>query len=95
MDVVGLLDKYEVACCCEDFVACLDEGVVKLLDKNIKDSFDVDFIIANPLEYLIEEILGGRFIVHHGYMKKIGGSESDVPFCHCHHYKHLMIYQDH
>ena len=82
MDVLGLLDKYEVACCCEDFVTCLDEGVVKLLDKNNKDYFDVDFILANPLEYLIEEILGGRFIVHHGYMKKIGWSEIYVHFYH-------------
>ena len=37
-------------CCDADIVACLDEGVVACLDKNNKDDFDVDFILAHPLE---------------------------------------------
>ena len=52
------MDKDEVACWYEDGVACLDEGVVKLLDKNNKDDFDVDFLLAQSLKFLLEEILG-------------------------------------
>ena len=70
--MVECLDKYEVKCCYEDVVACLDDGVTKFLDNNNKGDFDVDFLLANPLEYLIEETLGGKVLVHHGHMKKIG-----------------------
>ena len=52
--VVECLDKYEVACGSEDVVAWLDEGVLACLDKNDKDVFDVDFLHAHPLEYIIE-----------------------------------------
>ena len=49
MDVVACLDIDVVACCDEVVLAFLYEDVVKLLDKNIKDDFDVYFLIANPL----------------------------------------------
>ena len=49
-----LLDKYEVACCDEDAVAWLDEDVLAFLDKNNKYNFDVNFIHAHPLEYILE-----------------------------------------
>ena len=48
--VVEFLDKYEVAWCYEDVVACLDVGGVKCLDKNNRDSFDVDFLLTHPVE---------------------------------------------
>ena len=43
------MDKDEVACWYEDGVACLDEGVVKLLDKNNMDGFDIYITLAHPL----------------------------------------------
>ena len=54
LGVVYLLDKGEVVCCDEDVVAQLYEGMVKFLDKNNKDDFDADFILAHPLEQLLE-----------------------------------------
>ena len=39
-----------MACGDEDVVACFDEGVLELLDKNDRGDFDVDFIHAHPLE---------------------------------------------
>ena len=33
----------------KDVVACLDEGVVEYLDKNNKDGFDIENILAHPL----------------------------------------------
>ena len=74
------LDTYDVACCDEDVVAWLNEGVVACLDKNNKDDFDVDFLLANPLEYHLGETLGRQCIVHHGYMKKIVWYETYVQF---------------
>ena len=35
----------------------LDEGVVAFLDKNNKDYFHVDFILAYPLEYIFDETM--------------------------------------
>ena len=64
--VVELLDKSEVVFFDEDFVSCLDQGVVKCLNKNNKDYFDVDFILPHPLKQIIEETLGGQCMVHHG-----------------------------
>ena len=40
-------------------MACLYEGVVACLYKNNKDGFYVDFLLSNPLEYIIEITLGG------------------------------------
>ena len=40
LGVLECLDKYEVACCAEEVVACFDEGVLVLLDKDNKDDFD-------------------------------------------------------
>ena len=51
------LDKDEVSCFHEDFVAYSDEGVVKYLDNNNKDDFDVDFLLAHILKYFLEETL--------------------------------------
>ena len=50
LGVVKLLNNDEVVYCDEYVMACLYEGVVKLLDKNNKDDFDVDFILPHPLE---------------------------------------------
>ena len=58
----------------------MNEGVVACLDKNNKDDFDVDFLLANPLEYHLGETLGQQCIVHHGYMKKIVWYETYVQF---------------
>ena len=69
--VVECLDKYEVSCGDEDVVAYFYQGVLVCLDKNNKDYFYVDFLHAHPLEQLLEETLGGKFLVHHGYMYKI------------------------
>ena len=44
------MDKYDVEYYDEDVLALLDEGVVKCLDNNNKDGFDVDFILPHPLE---------------------------------------------
>ena len=68
--VVECLDKYEVVRCDEDVVKCFDESVLACLDNNNKDDFDGDFLHASPLEKIIEEILGEKCLVHHGYMKK-------------------------
>ena len=38
------------------------------LDNSNKGYFDVDFLHAHPLEHLLEETLGGKCLVHHGYM---------------------------
>ena len=65
LDVVGCLDKYEVGFCDENVVACFDQSVLSCSDKNNKDDFDQDFLHASPLEYLIEETLGGKLLVHH------------------------------
>ena len=64
-----------------------------VLYKNNKDYFDVDFLRPHPLEYLIEEKLGGKCIVYHGNMNKFGCSETYVNFSHDHNYKKPMIYQ--
>ena len=66
--MVEWLDKDEVVCCSKDAVAWLYEGVAACLDKNNKDDFDVDFLLAHPLEYIIEENLGGKYVVHYGHM---------------------------
>ena len=76
------MDKDEVECCDEDVLKLLDEGVVKCLDKNNKDKFDVAFLLEKPLEYLIDETLGGKFLVYYGYMKKIGWSDTYAHFYH-------------
>ena len=46
--------------------------MVKFLDKNNKDDFDVDFLLKHPLEWLLEETVGGKCIVNHIYTKKFG-----------------------
>ena len=68
LGMMELLDKDEAECCDEDIVACFDEGVLEFLDNNNKDDFDGDFIHANPLEYLLDKTLGGKCLVHHGFM---------------------------
>ena len=93
--VVEWLDKYEVACCDEDVVEYLDEGVLEFLDNNNKDYFDAYFIYAYPLEYLLEETLGGKCLFHHDYMHKILWSDTYSHFCYHHNYKKQMIYHDH
>ena len=50
-------------------MACFDEGMVEFLDNNNKDDFDVGFLLANPLGYIIEITLGRKCIVHRIYMK--------------------------
>ena len=50
--VVACLEMDKVACYDEDVVAYLYGGVVACLDNNNKDDFDVDFILARPLELL-------------------------------------------
>ena len=72
LGVVELLLKYEMECCDNVVVACLDESVMACFYKNNKDDFDVDFIHAQPLSYNIEEILGGKCLVQHGFTQKIG-----------------------
>ena len=52
--VVECLDKYEVACCDEDFGISFDEGVLACLDNNNKRDFDGDFLHSHPLEYLLD-----------------------------------------
>ena len=63
---VEYLDDDEAAFFYEDVVVCLDKDVVKLLDKNNKDDFNVDFILANHLELLLEKALGRKCLVYHG-----------------------------
>ena len=60
-----------MACCDADVVACFDEGVLACLDNTDKDDFNGCFIQTHPLEYLLEETLGGKSLVHYGYMWKI------------------------
>ena len=53
MDKLGVgecLEKDVVACWDKGVVACFNEGVAACLDKNNKDSFDVYFLLAHPLE---------------------------------------------
>ena len=88
-----LLDKDCVVCWDESVVAWLDEGVVKFLDKSSKDDFDVGFVLPRPLEYILEKTLGGKFILHHGYIYIIGWSETYVHFCHDYNYETPMICQ--
>ena len=85
--VVQLLDKDEVHFFDEDVEALLYEGVLVCLDKNNKDSFDVDFLISHPLGQLLEETLGVQCLVHRGYMKKTGWYDTYVHFCRHHSYK--------
>ena len=68
LGVVEFLDKDEVECCDEDVVACLDKGVLASLDNNNKDGFYVNFLLAHPLKYLLDETLGAQCLVHHGHM---------------------------
>ena len=71
LGVVECLYKVEVACCDEDVVACFDEGLLACLDKNNKYDFDVYFLHAPPLEYILEEILGRKCLFQHSHMQKI------------------------
>ena len=64
------MDKDEVAFGDGDVVVCLYEGALTCLDKNDKDDFVVYFICTHPLEYTIEETVGGQCLVHHGYTQK-------------------------
>ena len=84
-----------VECLDEGVVACLGEVVFRYLDNNNKGDFDVDirhilddcfrtFLLAHPLEYILEETLGGPRIVHCGYMKKVGWYETCVQIHHEH-----------
>ena len=90
LSTVEFLFKDEVACCYENIVACWDEGLVKCMCKINKDYFDVDFLLAHPLEYLLEETL----CVHQSYMNKIVWSDTYFHFCLDHTYKTPMVYQD-
>ena len=67
-------------------MACLGEGAVAWLVKNNQDYFYVDFLLPHPLEYPLEETLGGKCTAHHAYMNKIVRSETYVHFSHDHHY---------
>ena len=89
--MVECLDKDELEFCDGYIVSCFDEGVVVCLDKNNKDDFGVDFLLAYPLEYIFEETLSGQDLVQHGYLKKIHCSDTYVQFCHDHNYKILTI----
>ena len=72
-----------------------DEGVLAYLDNNDKDYFDVDFLHSHPLEYLLEENLGGKCLFHHGYMQKIGWCDIYTHSCYHHNYKNHMFHYDH
>ena len=76
-----------MACCNDDVVACFDDGVLACFDNNNKDYFDVGFLHAYPLEYIIDETLGGKCLVQHGYMHKIGWCETYAHFYYHHNYK--------
>ena len=65
-------------------VAFLDKDVLECLDNNYKDYFDVDFLLVHLLVYLLQGTLGGKCIVHHGYMNKIVWYETYVYFSHEH-----------
>ena len=71
-----------------------DEGVLECLDKNNNDDFDGYFIHAHPLEYLLEEILGGQCLFHHCYMQKICWCETYSYLYYHHNYKNQMIHHD-
>ena len=92
--VVECLDKYEVACFDEDVVACFYEGVLACLYYNNKDGFYGYFLHTHPLEYLLEETLGGQFLVHHGFMYKLGWCETYAYFSNQHNYKNQIVYHD-
>ena len=62
------------------------ESVLACLDINNKDGFGVDFLLAHPLEYILDETLGGGVLAHHGYMQKIGWCENHVHFYYHHSY---------
>ena len=51
------------------------------MDNNNKDYFDVDFLLAQPLEYILEETLGGKCLVHNSYMHNIGCCDTYAHFC--------------
>ena len=50
LGVVKWLDNDEVEFCDEDFMAFLYEGMMKFLNKNNKDDFNVDFLLEHPME---------------------------------------------
>ena len=95
LGVVELLDKDEVECGDGDVVEWLDEGVLACLDNNNKDDFDVYFLHAPPLEYILEEILGGKCLFQHSHMQKIVWCDTYVHFFYHHNYENQMIYHDH
>ena len=95
LGVMECLNKYDVSCCDEYVVELLDDGVFSCLDKNIKDYFDVYFLLTPPLEYIIEETLGRKCLFRHGDMQKIGWYDTYSPFCYHNNYKNQMIYQYH
>ena len=67
---------------------------MRVWDNNNRKIFYVDFLLVCPLEYIFEETLVDNFLVYHGYMQKVGCSETCVHLCHYHNYKNLMINQD-
>ena len=67
LGVVTCLDNYMVSCSDYGGLTCLYEVVVEYLDNNNKDNFDVDFLLARPLVYILEGTLGVQCIFHHGY----------------------------
>ena len=87
LGVVDWLDKYEVACGDEYVLAWLYESVLAYLDNNDKDDFDVDFLHAHSLGYILEETLGGKCLVHNGYMQKNFWFYTYFHFCYHHNYK--------
>ena len=66
--VVDCLDKDYVSYYEEGVVAYFDKGFLACLDKNIRDDFYGDLIHEHPLEHLLEEILGGKSLVHHSFI---------------------------
>ena len=93
--VVELLDTDEVVFGYEDMVSYQDVGVLSWLDNNDKDDFNVDFFNAQPLQYLIQETLGGKFLVHNGYMQKKIWCGTYFHFCYHHNYEKQMICHEH
>ena len=80
-----------VECSDEFVVAFLGECVFVFLYKKNKDDCDVDFLHAHPSEYILEETLDEKFLVHDGYMQKIVWYETYVHLCYHHNYKNQMI----
>ena len=76
--MVKCLDKYEVAYCDEEVVACLYLAMLACLNNNNKDNFYVYFLLAYPMEQIIEETLGGKCLFHNGSMQKISWYETYV-----------------